>query len=154
MPGTMRDPGLLVISRYLSAMDRFEIDEILACFSEDVEYGHPSVTAFDPSATKPCLIGREQLEKFLDFRGKQDSEHVITAFARGEMVPGPQPDLQPGSYCFAAGTARIGDHLISFCTPFQLDDENRISRYAPHVASPHYNLQITEAYASRYVPGG
>jgi hypothetical protein len=150
---TIVDPGLEVISRYLAAMDRFDVEAILDCFSAEVEYGHPRVTEFDPSLTKPILVGRERLGQFLTFRGKENSEHHVTAFARGGMVPGPLADLRHGSYCFAAGTGRNGDQLVSFCTIFQLDDDNRICRYAPHVASPYYNLQITDEYASSYVPG-
>jgi hypothetical protein len=150
---TMVDPGLEVISRYLAAMDRFDIDEILDCFSADVEYGHPRVSEFDPSAANGILIGREKLRAFLEYRGQEDSKHHVTAFARGEMVPGPLGDLRGGTYCFAAGTGRNLDRLVSFCTIFPLDDDNRIRRYSPHVASPYYNLQISNDYASRYVPG-
>lgn len=150
---TKVDPGLEVITRYLAAMDRFDVEEILDCFSEDVQYGHPRVVEMEPSATRPYLVGRDQLRKFLEYRGKEDSTHYVTAFARGEVNPGPETGESEGSYCFAAGTGRNQDQLVSFCTVYQLDEDGRIQRYSPHVATPYFNLQVTDEYTSRYTPG-
>jgi len=153
MPATQADPALDVVVRYLAAMDRCDVDAILSCFTEDVEFGHASARDLNPEATKPYLVGQDQLRAFLEKRGTVQTEHHVTGFAAIAPAPGAGIEVRPGRHFVAVGTGRKGRRISGFSVMYELGDEDRIRRCATFVDSPFYNLQLPDEFLARFDSG-
>ena len=146
------DPPFATLDRYYRAIDRWDLDELVDCFSRDTIYGHPGVMKWDPKLTQPFVRGRDTVKTYLmEERKQQDSKHWITG--TGTLTLATDLDfLERGVYYFAAVTARTNNLIASVCVLFQVDAENRISRYAPHVGSPYYNLPTSRDHIAKFTP--
>jgi ketosteroid isomerase-like protein len=146
------EPPFLTLARYFSSLDRFDVDGVVACFTDDVVFGHPQVKYWKPESPRPLLYGRDAVRAFmLEYRKKQDSHHRLTGFGRGVAATGSE-FVDGGDFFFATVTGRNGDHLAAVCVVFEVDSEALIKRYAPHTAPPSYNLQTSTDYISQYSP--
>jgi len=127
------DPALENLLRYFDALERYDVDEALTYFTEDVIYhhppygeaGHPGHENDDPNMWHRA-VGREELRKLWEFRGEYDAKHHVTAFAR------------TGDLCFNEAFASLNgnENLASWISVFRVDDSGRIAEYQSYLQLP------------------
>jgi hypothetical protein len=145
-------PPFVTLARYFAALDRFDVEAIVECFSENARYGHPQVKDWQPELSTPVLHGRAAIRRFmLEYRKKQDSHHRLTGFGCGAPATGTE-FVDGGNFYFATVTGRNGGYLAAVCITFEVDSQNLITRYSPHTAPPAYNLQTSANYIAQYAP--
>jgi len=146
------EPPFAMLDRYYRALDRWDLADLIDCFSDDATYGHPFVKNWRPELKEPFVRGRDTIRRFLiEARKPQDSTHRITGVGKLSLVADTE-FLERGDYYFASVTGRTANLLASCCALFQVDGENRIQRYAPHMGSPYYNLPTSQDYIAKYTP--
>jgi len=127
------DPALANLLRYFDALDRFDIDGCLACFTDGVIYHHPPYGNLIPERKGDgwhMASGQAELRKLLEFRGPQPEKHYVTAFARD------------GNTCFNEGFAERQENrnAASWLTIFKVDGRGLISEYHPYSCVPGRKL--------------
>ena len=146
------DKPFATLDRYYRALDGWDLTTLGDCFAVDALYGHPGVKNWQPDANEPYVRGRETIKKYLqEARKQQDSTHRITGVGKLALVTETE-FLNPGEYYFASVTGRTANLLASCCALFQVDAENRIQKYAPHMGSPFYNLPTSREYLDKFTP--
>ena len=146
--GERLPPHFAMVKRYFEALDRFDVDSVVDCFSENVVFGHPQIKDWKPGVS--VLHGRQAIRDFMiEYRKKQDSHHRLTGFGEGVPFTG-EKFVDGGPFYFVTVTGRNSDYLASVCIVFEVDEDGRISRYSPHVAPAAYNLQTSESYIWQY----
>jgi hypothetical protein len=129
------DPALSTLLRYFEAVEQFDLDSLVQCFTEDGIYHHPSYRGFpgheddDPDGWHQA-VGRSELKDLFQMRGRQDAKHHVTAFAR------------EGDICFNEGYAIVnGDpNYVSFVAIFRVNDAGLIREYQAYSHRPRRPL--------------
>jgi hypothetical protein len=118
--------GRQLAVRYLRALERFDVDEVVSCFTADARYSPPAFP-WDPDGSRQVAVGHTGLVALLEARGSQRVRHEITAYA------------EDGSTCFVAGRFWHGDVAEpgTFVSVAVVDvDARRFARYVIHAIPP------------------
>ena len=127
------DLALVMLRRYFSALDAFDVETALDSFTDDVVYVHPPYGQFyevdDGDAVGPgheLAAGRDQLRQLFAARGEQTTTHHVTGFAR------------TGKVCFNEGVMRDrgGAPVCTWLACFEVDEDDRIRCYVPYASVP------------------
>jgi ketosteroid isomerase-like protein len=105
-----------VIHRYFAALDGYDVDAVLDCYTANLIYTRPSLD-LSSTAALDLVIGREQLREYLLARGPQDTKHEIRRVATA------------GPVVFVEGIARGIDPPVAFMSNATVDESGRIARY-------------------------
>lgn len=133
MATTMMDPALTTLLRYYDALERWDIEQGLSCFSEPCEYRHPPFafggekpnqwtepsTGFVLARTHDDLRGIWELMRS---SGLDEPMFAITAFARSG----------PLCFCEGYGGLRGREPSVTWLATFTVDADNRIVKYLPY----------------------
>jgi ketosteroid isomerase-like protein len=117
------DPAT-TLRRYLEALDRFDVETVLDCFTEDVFYSHPGNEPTGGSKRME-VRGRDSLRQFLHDRGPRPIRHQITKAA-----------AQDATVFVAGGVDLDGAPMASFISLAELDESGRIRRYETYASLP------------------
>src|SRR3982750_4793551 len=72
----------VVVERYLQALERFDLDAVLECFSETAFYSHPPYSIGDNGGRGHEGAGHDRLLELLPHRGpRPDARHEIAHVA-------------------------------------------------------------------------
>src|SRR4051794_34748030 len=129
----------VVVERYLQALERFDVDAVLECFSESAFYSHPPYSSGDNGGRRHEVIGHDQLVKLLQHRGpRPDARHEIAHVAI---------DGSGTANCgFVAGTFSVGGEAAvvgSFVSTVVLAADGRIAAYAAYSSLPAVGAEIS-----------
>ena len=110
--------------QYLEALDRFDVEEALDAFADDVFYSHPghaSAGDFQRQEVK----GRAALRQTFVERGPRPVRHRITRLIADDGT------------VFVSGYVELdGTTMASFVSMGELDDDGRIRHYESYASSP------------------
>jgi ketosteroid isomerase-like protein len=119
------DPADLraVVSRYLDALSRFELEAAADCFTDDLFYSHPAYTP-ENGAGRHEVRGRRALIELFQQRGNRKTVHEV------------QHAALDGAFGFVAGTFGAEGTSGSFVSTVELAPDGRIARYAAYSSVP------------------
>lgn len=133
MTETTLDPALVTLLRYYDALERWDFEQGLSCFSDPCEYRHPpfayggsddtewteASTGFVLARTRDELRG---IWEAMRAAGLVDPHFEITGFARN------------GDVCFCEGFGGTSENprTASWVAIFTVDDDHRITKYLPY----------------------
>ena len=125
-----------VVERYLHGLERFDLDAVLACFTEDAFYSHPPYSDSDNGGLRHEVTGHADLVRLFERRGHRPGvRHDITHAA-----------IEGGSG-FVAGTFSRADAAAtaagSFVSAVTLAADGRIAAYAAYASVPAVGAQLT-----------
>jgi ketosteroid isomerase-like protein len=112
------------VSRYLEALERFDLEEVSSCFTEDAFYSHPPYSPEDNGGRRHEARGRTELVALFQRRGRRAVKHEIT---HGAIE---------GSSGFVEGVFTSGDVHGSFVSSVTLTEDGRIRSYAAYSSIP------------------
>lgn len=116
-----------VVERYLGALEQFDLDTALACFTDDVFYSHPPYGDGDNGGLRHEVSGHADLVKLFERRGhRPDVRHRVTRVAID------------GDHGFVAGIygERGSGTAGSFVSTVELAADGRIAHYAAYSSTP------------------
>jgi ketosteroid isomerase-like protein len=125
------DRALQMNMSYLGALERYDLDAALACFSPDVEYHHHPFSQVHEGLKEDTewhlVRGYDELRALFEFRGPDPILHRITGFARS------------GNLCFAEGYVP-GDEgpqpKVTWISIWTVDDQDRMLKYHQYIQWP------------------
>jgi ketosteroid isomerase-like protein len=125
----LEDAARRVITEYLRALERFDVEAAVACFTEDVEYSHAPFR-HQPGTGRRVARGRDALRELFSRRGVLPLVHEIDVAA------------STGSRCFVSGFT-INDGVVeaSFVSDFELSTDGLISTYVGYSVAPAARLR-------------
>ncbi|MTV23881.1 hypothetical protein FTX61_00365 [Nitriliruptoraceae bacterium ZYF776] len=93
---TTADDVRELVERYFTALEAFDLDAVLACFTEDADYAHPPYPHDPPGTPHHEAAGHAALRALLEHRGPRSGrgviDHVLTdgrRFALWGVLRGP-----------------------------------------------------------------
>jgi ketosteroid isomerase-like protein len=113
-----------VVTRYLDALSRFDLEAAADCFTDDLFYSHPPYSADDNGGLRHEVTGRQALIELFRQRGPKPVRHEVSAAALD------------GKQGFVAGTFGAEDRRGSFVSTVELAPDGRIARYAAYSSIP------------------
>ena len=137
------DGALKTYIKYFNALEVFDLDAGIACFSRDVEYWRPPLNElgedFKDDVNWHQIRGHEELRGIWEMRGPQpQAVHHLSGFARN------------GNLCFCEGFTP-GDPgkppLLSWVSVWEVDANDLIKRYMAYGQAPLVTLIGTEDIA-------
>jgi ketosteroid isomerase-like protein len=100
-----------VVSRYLTALDSYDLDAALECFTTDVFYSHPPYSATEGN-DRHEVVGRESLRRLFEFRGpkqiRYELDHTAIQGNRGFVEAHFSTDRGDGSFVSVVELAQDG----------------------------------------------
>lgn len=114
-----------MIRRYFDALECFDVDEVLECFTPDALYSHPPYRTEGPGAPRHESRGLDELRALMERRGKRSVIHDIDVVASN------------GDEAFAGGWIRDGDEVVgSWVSRIRFAPDGRMSRYVAYASVP------------------
>ena len=122
--------------RYFHALEVYDIDAGLSCFSPNVEYWHHPFNevheGFEDDDKWHCARGHGELRKLWEFRGPEPQAiHHLSGFARN------------GNLCFCEGFtpgAPGEPPVVTWISAWTVDPQNIIERYTAYIQWPSVAL--------------
>lgn len=116
-----------IITNYLDALERGEMDRAASFFSENARYSHPPYGDEPVDSQRHEVVGRVAIRGLFERRGHRPTRHEL------------QSVVSDGQHIHLSGVARneIGELLGSFTAVAMLDAATgEISEYASYVSVP------------------
>jgi ketosteroid isomerase-like protein len=124
-----------IITRYLEALEEFDLDAAADCFTDDLFYSHPPYSDND-SEGRHEVQGREALIQLFKERGPKQVKHEVTTAAI-EGLDG-----------FVMGTFAAEGRVGSFVSTVRLAEDGRIAHYAAYRSVPPVGQNVRPNGAS------
>jgi ketosteroid isomerase-like protein len=116
------------VTEYLRALERFDVDAAVACFTEDVEYSHAPFR-HQPGTGRRVARGRDALRALFEARGPRPHVHEIEVAAAS------------GARAFVSGfTINEGELEASFISDVELAPDGLIATYVGYSIAPAARL--------------
>ncbi|MGE3620603.1 MAG: nuclear transport factor 2 family protein [Acidimicrobiia bacterium] len=114
-----------VVERYLHALQAFDLDATLDCFTPDAVYSHPPYRDEPAEAPRHEVVGHAGLRRLFEARGPRPTAHHLDVVARA------------GDEAFASGLVTQGGTAVaSFLAHLRLAPDGRIAAYAAYASAP------------------
>jgi hypothetical protein len=135
MPSPPLDRAQQLNMAYLGALERYDLETALSCFSPNVEYHHHPFAqvheGLEDDTEWHLANGLDELRALFELRGPDPIPHVITGFAR------------KGELCFSEGYvpgAEGGAPKATWISIWTVDSQDRMLKYHQYIQWPSVTI--------------